>query len=292
MGDYLKLLRRSVTAQVLIEAKVMEVDLSDEFAAGIDWGQVAKVVNHGVFGLYPGDFTAATLDPAPIGALTVTNLHADPGEEATVLSAVSRYGLVKALASPRLSVLNNQSAVLNVARNDVYFELKVDSTTDNGTSQTTVNSTPHNVPEGVLINVQPSIDLENKSISLSVRPTVTRIVGEVADPAVAFLNVAGVVSNVPIVNVQEMDSVINMGSGQAVVMGGLMQDRLDSTQTGVPVLSELPLAGALFRGQSDKSAKTELVIFLKATIVDGTPSDDTDRDLYRQFSGDRHPIKL
>ena len=292
VGDYLKILRRSVTAQVLIEAKVMEVDLSDEFAAGINWGQVAKVINHGSFGLYPGNFSGATLDPAPLGALTITNLHADAGEETNILSAVSRFGLVKALASPRLSVLNNQAAVLNVARNDVYFQLQVNSTTDNGVSQTTVNSTPHNVPEGVLINVQPSINLDDNTISLSVRPTVTRIVGQVADPAVAFLNVAGVRSNIPIVNVQEMDSVINIGSGQAVLMGGLMQDRLDSTQTGVPVLSELPIAGALFRGQSDKSAKTELVIFLKATIIDGAQADDSDRDLYKNFAGDRHPIKL
>src|SRR5690606_32378134 len=98
----------------------------------------------------------------------------------------------------------------------------------------------------------------------------------------------------PVVNVQEMDSVVRMDSGQAILMGGLMQDRTQSTQNGVPVLSEVPVFGGLFRNQVESVSKTELIVFLRATIVDGAGATihNTDRDRYKVFSGDRRPLKL
>ena len=91
-----------------------------------------------------------------------------------------------------------------------------------------------------------------------------------------------------------MDSVVKMNSGQALLMGGLMQDRNDSTQQGIPVLDEIPLVGSLFRTQVDRVNKTELIVFLKATIVDSESSSihQTDKDMYRRFSGDRRPLKM
>ena len=215
----------------------------------------------------------------------------------TVIQAISRFGTVKALSSPRLTVLNNQSAVLNVADNRVYFEIDIDVTTQDNNTQTTIDSEIKNVPEGVLINVIPSIDLDTKTISMAVRPTVTRIVDQVADPGVAFVVAnnalaSNIQSLIPVVNVQEMDSVVRAQSGQALIMGGLMTDRAQSTQQGVPVLSEIPLFGAAFRNQVDNIKKTELVIFLKATIVEDGNISQTDRDLYKKFSGDRRPLDL
>jgi general secretion pathway protein D len=131
---------------------------------------------------------------------------------------------------------------------------------------------------------------------MAVRPTITRITGFVNDPGVAFVaqqnNVTGITSRVPVVNVQEMDSILKMNSGQTMVMGGLMQDRTTSSQQGTPVLSEIPLFGAVFRNQGDKIAKTELVVMLKATIVDGSTLSDVDKDLYRRFSDDRRAERL
>ena len=154
-----------------------------------------------------------------------------------------------------------------------------------------------NVPEGVLINVQPSINLDDRSVSMAVRPTVTRIVGTIDDPAVAFVAQGldtPISSPIPIVNIQEMDSVVKMNSGEALIMGGLMQDRTDSGQSGVPVLSEIPLLGSAFRQQLDQVQKTELIVFLKATIIDN--GNDTiskvDRDMYKRFSGDRRPLRM
>lgn len=297
VDEYLISLRNAVTSQVLVEAKIFEVNLFDEFITGIEWQafkgdglvRFLNANNGGIGGIASlgGDF--ATDSAFGIGLL---------GNDADAfVEAISGFGTVRALASPRLTVLNNQSAVLNVVTNRVFFEIDLEREEDEDTGDVTleIDSDIQSVPEGVLINVQPSINLEDNTISMFVRPTITSIVGTVQDPSVAFLaGGSGIVSEIPEVNVQEIDTVIKVNSGQAVVMGGLLQDRSETTREGVPVLGELPLIGAAFRSQKDLSSKTELVIFLKATVVK-SPSDsvhDTDRDLYRAFSGDRRPFKL
>ena len=291
--EYLKVLRRSVTSQVLIEAKIMEVSLNDEFSAGINWEALEGLI--GEFNLSLDGDARPALPDAVAGDLNFS-IGYTGNDVSAVIDAISRFGTVKALASPRLTVLNNQSAVLNVASNEVYFEIDIDVTTEEGVTQTDIDSEIRNVPEGVLINVQPSINLDDRTVSMSVRPTITRIVSRVADPAVAFISDGldePIESLIPVVNIQEMDSVVKMDSGQALLMGGLMQDRTDSTQQSVPVLGEIPLFGAAFRNQVDNIQKTELVIFLRATIVDADSNiSDADRDLYKRFSGDRRPMKM
>jgi general secretion pathway protein D len=289
-----------VTAQVLIEAKVLEVGLTDEFAAGIDWSAVDIFSNKNPLSL-GADTVGGSIAPAfdPVSDPLLSGFVAYTSSDFNLaVQALQRFGTVRALASPRLTVLNNQSAVLNVARNQVYFEIEVDtSQTDAGTT-VDIDSNIRNVPEGVLINVQPSIDLDNETISMAVRPTVTRITSFVNDPGVAFAVadadlLVPIVSPVPNVNVQEFDSVIQMNNGQPIVMGGLIQDRTDSEQNSVPVLGELPIIGGAFRNQVDKVLKTELVVFLKATIVEGGNNiHTTDKDLYREFSQDRRPLDM
>lgn len=310
--EYLDLLRKATTAQVLIEAKILEVELNDQYSAGIDWRavQVGGADDIALNFLSSG-FGALDTIHSGAGETVAPNLGADRiADDSTfvlgyagtdiqaLVKAISGFGTVHALASPRLTVLNNQSAVLNVANNRVFFEIDLDVTTEEGVTTTDISSDIHNVPEGVLVNVQPSIDLDNKTVSLAVRPTVTRVIRSVPDPAIAYVaaanNIEGVESLIPELNVQEIDSVIQVRSGQPIVMGGLLQDRATSTEGAVPVLSEIPLAGALFRDTEDDIRKSELVIFLKATILD-SPNEsvhNTDKDLYRMFSGDRRPLKL
>ena len=202
-----------------------------------------------------------------------------------------RQGTVTALSSPRLTVMNNQSAVMNVAVNRVYFTIDTDTSQSDTAVVTTFNTEPNYVPEGVLINVQPSIDRGTDTVSMAIRPTITRRVGDgVNDPNPALL----LPSTVPEIGVQEFESVVRLHSGQTVVLGGLMQDQVSSGQNGVPVLSEVPLLGGLFRDHTDTIAKTELVVFLKATILKNgdTGIHDTDKDLYRTFSSDRRPFQL
>jgi len=308
--NYLRVVERSTSAQVLIEAKIMEVELNDEYVTGIDWsdlGLFSGNVTSGFFnsGTLLGSFLPNDIPVVAAGTEITGNTNFAIGYAGNnikvLVEALEAFGTVRALSSPRMTVLNNQSAVLNVATNRVFFELEINTTTGTAGSSSTINisSDIRNVPVGVLVNVQPSIDLENNTVSLALRPTITRVVSTKNDPAVAFAAAtvpaaAGIVSPIPELNVQEIDSVIQVRSGQPIVMGGLLQDRATTSQEGLPVLSELPVLGALFRDHTDLIQKTELVIFLKATILKspGDSIDDADRDIYRMFSGDRRPLRL
>jgi general secretion pathway protein D len=302
ISEYLTAVRRSATSQVLIEAKILEVALNDEYRTGIDWRAVdfSGDLSLGYVANGLNDFLTGGIGQT--GAQLAQNSNffiSQTGNDfSAAIQAISGFGSVRALASPRLTVLNNQSAVLNVATNRVFFEIDIDVTVDEGTQQTDIDSDIRNVPEGILVNVQPSINLDDNTVSLAVRPTVTRVTDEVADPAVQFITasagITGVESNIPVLNVQEIDSVIQVRSGQPVVMGGLLQDRSTTNEEGVPVLSEVPMFGSLFKQHDDLIQKTELVVFLKATILELPEQsiDNTDRDLYRSFSGDRRPFRM
>jgi general secretion pathway protein D len=291
VADYMRELKRSVSSQVLIEAKVLEVSLNDQFSAGIDWDLVLGSRGGIGFGPTGAGLVRGLLDVD--GSLASnTNATYTSGDFSAAIDALSRFGTVQALASPRLTVLNNQSAALNVAENVVYFEVDVEQDSVDGAISTSVDTEARTVPEGVLINVQPAIDLDTGIISMAIRPTITSITRFTNDPN-PLLATAGVTSPVPNVNVQEFDSIIQMNNGQAVVMGGLIQDRVTSTRNGIPVLSETPVLGGLFRNQQDSLQKTELVVFLKATIVEGGNTiHPTDKDMYRTFGSDRRPLRF
>ncbi|PCJ00270.1 MAG: type II and III secretion system family protein [Alphaproteobacteria bacterium] len=296
---YLTEIRRSITSQVLVEAKIFEVTLKDEYITGIDW-EVLTENTKGVVRFLdatPGAALTALTQPGGTVAATSNFQVGYSGSDVGVfMDAISGFGTVRALASPRLTVMNNQSAVLNVATNRVFFEIDLNRETDDDTGDVTleIDTEIKSVPEGVLINVQPSINLEDRTISMFVRPTVTNIVNTVQDPSIALVGAGLITSAIPEVNVQEIETVVRVNSGQAIVMGGLLQDRVVSKKESVPVLGEMPVFGNLFRTQDDLISKTELIIFLKATILDSPEQTihDTDRDLYRTFSGDRRPFKL
>lgn len=303
--------RRQALTQVLIEAKVLEVDLSDQYAAGIDWGTLSanltRLVSSGTAS-FPAPVPAVSATPT--GAFTL-NLDLGHGFK-PVISALSQFGTVRALSSPRVTVMNNQSAVVNVATNLVYFNITATTTpgTTTGTAAvTSFTSTQQSVPEGVLLNVTPTVNPDTGEIILAVRPTVSKFDQNVVDPSIdlniasaavasgqsAATAIAALPSNlgaVPQMSVQEIDSIIKMQSGQTMVMGGLMKDGNTVAQQGIPILGDLPGIGALFRGHSDDVEKQELVIFLKATVIPGSNLQDMDRKVYKQFGNDTRPFPM
>jgi MSHA biogenesis protein MshL len=237
----------------------------------------------------PGPFNSP-LD-ATAGVVTAA---VDTGDLDVIAHFIQRFGTVRTLSSPRLTVLQNQTAVLKVAENQVFFRLNFERVEqDNGDDHVNINSEIRTVPIGVILTVQPAINRATDEISLALRPTVTRVVALVDDPAVAIASNNTVVSQIPVVAVQELDSVVTMRSGQVVVMGGLMRDIATATDQGVPAISQLPGLGYLFKARDDSTQKTELVVFLRATILD----DDggiapVDADLYREFGRDRRPFPM
>ena len=287
---YIDEMMKSVNTQVLIEAKVFEVELNDENTLGIDWSYINDDTALGI-SLDRLGFTDPTTTTGGVFALSSGRFDA-------VLTAISRFGTVRALSSPRLSVMNNQTAVLNVSESRVFFKLEIERTegTDNNPPRTDITSETNNVPEGLIITVHPSVDNDTGEITMNLRPSMTRIVRSVSDPGTAIAaRLAGLEleSFVPELSVREIDSIVKMDSGRTIIMGGLMQDRAEGTQQSIPLLGELPLVGNLFRAQRDLNKKTEMVIMLKATIVGNNPKlDQTDKDLYNSMGQDRHPFEL
>lgn len=298
---YLDKLRASVGGQVLIEAKVLEVRLNEQFRYGIDWRSIIGGKTN-----ITGDFAFR----APTGVTDIVQLTL-AGDLDEIVRFIETFGVVRALSSPRLTVLNNQTAVLKVAENNVFFEVEIEQATTSGdtpVTTTSVTSTINTVTVGLVMTVQPSIDVETDEITLMLRPTITRVIGEgKSDPAVEIQAktaaadadtdelrnaLIGLRSFIPEIAVQEMDSVVTIRSGRVLVMGGLMQDSTTIDETGVPLLSEVPFLGYLFKARSTTTEKIELVILLRATIVRRTTVDPADADLYKRFGQDRRPFSL
>jgi len=164
-------------------------------------------------------------------------------------------------------VLNNQTALLKVVDNNVFFSIKVTpavlGTNGTPTSPATYESKLETVPVGFVMSVTPQIS-ESDEVTLNVRPTITRIVGYVQDPNPAL---GTVVSKVPVIQARELESLMKVSSGQIAVMGGLMQDSVDNAKDGIPGLSSVPVLGNLFSYRNENNTKTELVIFMRPVVV-------------------------
>ncbi|MDD3030184.1 MAG: secretin N-terminal domain-containing protein [Alphaproteobacteria bacterium] len=288
---YLDTLRRKASAQVLIDARILEVELDETYQSGIDWGAAFK------------DVTAATSfgTKAAVGTNGWFTAGVSGSNFSGILNLVQTFGTTRVLSAPRITVLNNQTAVLKVATNQVYFitEAQFTTTTNaNGSSITTnpvYTSTPRTVPVGLVMTVQPSIDLENNRITMTLRPTISRIVGQVSDPSIGLnAAVAGVTSpvdsQIPVLSVREMDSVIQLSSGEIAIMGGLMQDSSINTDNGVPGLADVSWIGNLFKSRDNEGKTSELVVLLRATISDQPVPHPADDSLYEYYNRDPRPL--
>lgn len=254
--------------QVLIEMSIVEVELSDGYQAGVDWQRLSDA--QGASGNGPsvsGSFLGANLASAPFFKLGYNKTAADGSSISATLRMLETFGDVKVLSSPKIMVLNNQTAVLKVVDEQVYFtvEQEVTDATDTSLARTTYTSTIHTVPVGLVMSVTPQIN-EADTVSINVRPTISRITGFATDPVPRLLGV-DFDNLVPEIQVREMESLLQVANGQTIVMGGLMQNKTDKNNRGVPLLSTLPLIGNLFSYRDDKLTKTELVIFLRPTVI-------------------------
>ncbi len=258
--EFLDQVQASARRQVMIEATVAEVQLSENFQQGIDW----NLAPYGTAGFRfiqkpsPGTGVARN-SMVEIG---YTNSE---GNLAGTIRLLEAFGTVKVLSSPRISALNNQTAVLKVVDNSVYFTVKADTAQNQTTTVTTYTSTLNQVPVGFVMNVTPQIS-DGNQVLLNIRPSISRIVGYVADPNPA-LKEAGITSEIPVIRSREMESTLRIEDGNIAVMGGLMEDAVDNRDNGIPGLSRLPLVGGLFVDRNDTVKKSELVIFLRPIVI-------------------------
>lgn len=273
----------SARKQVLIEATVVEVHLSDQYQQGINWSQL-RLRDSGFQLQQQG---SAGLPATNTGSLFILN-YANPlstsiGPLSLQISLLESFGKVKVLSSPKLSVMNNQTAMLRVVDNLVYFTVKTDTTTNQTSSIITYTTTPNIVPIGFTMSVTPQIN-DNDTVLLNLRPSISRLLGYVNDPNPS-LAAAGVVSRIPQTQTREMESVLKIENRQVTVMGGLMQDEMNNLTDAVPILSKIPLLGNIFKNRNDTSTRTELVIFLRPIVIHDSGLSG-DRGMFRSAHGE------
>ncbi len=272
--------------QVLVQTTIVEVRLSEDYQAGIDWNYFNE---NGL------SVISQTLAGAPVTSAAssfVLDLdNRDPQVDNTINATVSlldEFGDTRILSSPQLMVLNNQTALLKVVENIVYFELNAESlTSGQGNVQNFISTEARTVPVGIVMSVTPYVD-NYGNITLNIRPTISRQVGPgVADPNPQIP--AGVENLVPEIAVREIESMLRMQDGQIGVLGGLMTDTQQDNDAGLPGIKDAGFFGNLFKTTSKQYSKTELVIFIRPLIINN-PSLDGDLNEYRKYlSRDYNP---
>lgn len=273
----------SAQRQVMIEATIAEVTLSDHYQAGIDWSMI-KMDNLGnITDQVSQNLIGGNLGTTPFFQLSASDTTSSGNQLSATLKALETFGDVRVLSSPKVMALNNQIAMLKVVDNEVYFSIEVTPRIENESGSFTeavIETEINTVPVGFVMTVMPYID-KHDVVTLNVRPTISRIIGTANDPNPELAD-AGVISQIPIIQVREIESVLKVNNGDTAVIGGLMQDQINKRQTGVPILSSIPFLGALFSYQDDEYVKSELVIFIRPVVVHNA-SLDGDLKEYRKY---------
>lgn len=261
----------SARRQVLIEASVVEVQLSDGYQQGINWGAVrGSSASDGI------DLVQTGTPVVGSGLLSfVSRSNTSRGTFETAIKLLEQFGTIKVLSSPKISVMNNQTAVLKVVDNIVYFTITTNTQNVNGAVTTQYETTPRVIPIGLVMTVTPQI-AQGGDITINVRPSISRIIGTSNDPN-PDLAKEGIVSGVPIVRAREMESILKVGDGNTAVLGGLMEDEASNNANAVPWFHRIPVLGALFAQTNRSSRKSELVIFIRPTVVPGSGFGDLAR---------------
>jgi len=283
VADYLNKIAQTVTRQVVLEAKIVEVELSDAYQAGINWAAVLTKGEKSYFigqrgpqqgfdgdlgalpsvtvPVGPGNTFSGLLTNALGGAFTVGLDFADFN---AFIELLGTQGRTKVLSSPRVSTLHNQKAVIK-AGTDEFFVTGVSSDTTTGTSTTTtvdLELTPFF--SGVALDVTPQIS-ESGTVLMHIHPTVS----DVSDQQKNF-SVRGTTDSLPLAlsQIRESDSIVKAQSGQIIVIGGLMRVTRRKQEYKVPVAGDLPLLGRLFRSDREQNLTSELVILLRPLVVE------------------------
>ena len=252
--DFLQSAENNLQRQVILEARIVEVSLNDQYEQGINWEAITSRIGGGVtnVGFGGGDSIS--------GAFTAS-FSGDNFDG--VLQMLQTQGNVQVLSSPRVTATNNQKAVIKIGE-DEYFVTDVSTTTVTGTATTStpnIQLTPFF--SGIALDVTPQIG-EDGDVILHVHPSVTETTEQQKR---IVLNQEELILPLARSNIRETDTIIRARNGEVVVIGGLMQTSYTETERQVPILGDIPILGALFRQQQRREQKKELVIMLRPIVV-------------------------
>lgn len=263
--EFLGVSQKRMQRQVILEAKILEVTLSDGYQQGINWSSMSASIGNS--GSVVVDRNPVTLPLDAIGSLLggQTNVTFSDGNFEAVMNFMATQGDLNVLSSPRITAANNQKSVIKVGT-DEYFVTELSSNAGNGENSNAVPEvelTPFF--SGISLDVTPQID-DKGNVFLHVHPAVIEVEEEIKK-----LNLGGDFDNVQLPlaksSIRESDSVIRAKDGDVVVIGGLMKQQNLEQVSKVPFLGDVPALGNLFRNINNVTQKTELVILLKPTVV-------------------------
>ena len=288
--EFIDRVMRSAKRQVLIEATIIEVNLNDNYQQGIDWTNAGGTG----FVLERANNTASVTSIVEPFSLTYNN--SSRGITA-VIDMLRGFGTTKVLSSPKLTVMNNQTATLKVSEDFVYFNVKQElATSVNTTPVKTTTTTPQSVSIGFFMSLTAQVS-DNDVVTLNVRPSISSISDLKQDPNP---DLEGLSNKIPQIRTREIESMMRVRSGDIAVLGGLMEDRVDNKSGRLPGAGDIPILGEIFTTRSNASSKSELVIILRPTVIKDASFDGDfsafasslpDRDffrtdeVYKPFSG-------
>ena len=243
IGTYLELIQNAVNRQVVIEARIIEVKLNDNFRAGVDWSAILGTT---------GTLTQSLGSAVQNGF----NFSVTHGDFDALIQTLSTRGEVNVLSASSISTLNNQPAVCRTGTQDVFFTTTSQVDPDTGRTISTT-TTPATINDGVVLDVTPQISSDG-IITMNIHPTITERTGQATSPDG---------NTVPIVDVRETDTVLRVREGDTIFIAGFISDRTLEAATKVPILGDIPLIGNIFRSVELETRKTDMVILLTPTIT-------------------------
>jgi MSHA biogenesis protein MshL len=279
---FLQRIERNVNRQVIIEAKIIEVTLNDQFQMGIDWRFLPQMTGSGIGWTANQNLsgTSGTIPSAWTMPTATTGLQAAVAslQFTAMIDLLSQQGQVNVISSPRVSTLNNQKSIIKAATEDVYFEISIATSTG---GPPIITATPRNVTIGVILNVTPQID-EDGNILLDIQPSVTEEITRRTQQVGVTTSGQAINTEAPVVSVRQAQTVARVKDGQTIVIAGLIRERKKNQDTGIPGLMDIPLLGYLFRNTAEIKEKTELVFMITPKIL-GAPQilDFTRQDMQR-----------
>src|SRR3990167_4628764 len=297
VARYVNSLQSSLNRQVILEAKILEVQLTDAYQAGIDW----SILGNPALAIIEGsNDTTAGMGQAANVAFTDTDLKALNGIFAVringnfklLLQLLQTQGNVQVLSSPHISTVNNQKAVIKVGQDEFFVTGVSTSNTIIGTNtipSQDVSLTPFF--SGITLDVTPEINSENEVI-LHIHPSISKVREQTKTIQLGSSNNTANNLTLPLAfsTIRESDNIVRAKNGQVVVIGGLMQNKMTEITAGVPGLSKIPFVGAAFRRTSQVATKSELIILLRPIVASNTDMIKTLKTSQKSFRMLRRPF--
>jgi len=249
--QYINNLRTIIGRQVLVEAKIIEVQLNDNFKLGIDWSYITSDVD-----ISTKNFASVVPATGPLFRIAVTDQRFAP-----VLQALQQQGEVRILSNPRINIMNGHTALLSVGRNTSFIS-KVETTTTGGiTPITTYSVQTSSILSGILIGIVPYIN-ERGEISLTVTPIISKL-QDLKEKSVG----TAIQISLPIVDLKELSTTVKVMNGQTIIIGGLIEKQESVQDDQIPFLGNIPLMGYFFKSRNKQDTKNELVVLLQPFLV-------------------------